>query len=141
MEGDALNEVPMNPAQAAPVGSLWELSFWMRPAASSLSFTDLRPKDEVALRVCWASNALNCSKHLRGVPLLSASHACSLSYPTKGHLAICDHFSQITEAQIKPKGLKNVMIVLMSPCYHSAGQQALAYVTPFCPKLIQCLRT
>lgn len=77
-----------------------------------------------------------------GYPLpVCQSCLLSLNYLPKGAPGNCNHCYQTTEAQIKPKGLKTVMIVFMSLCYHPTGQKVLAYATPFCPKLIQCLRT
>lgn len=136
------NQGLLNAAHTEPVGSLWGLLFWMRPVAGNHSFTDFWLGRRWSWRMCWTSNGPNCVEILRGYSLLSPNCVRSpCIIQPRGHLAIRNHFSLITGAQIKPKGLKNVTIALMPLCHHSAGQRALAYVTPFCPKLIRCLRT
>lgn len=61
------------------------------------------------------------------------------SFPKAWHLVIRD--LSLFQAQTKPKGLENVTTVLTSSRDHPAGQQVLASATPFCPELIQYLRT
>lgn len=136
-------KAPTEPILGWPSGLISRLLFWTSLKCGScnliacwLALRGGGPEGWVAhemlsvpLSSCWVS--------WYWLPIMSSL----LNYLTGGHLANCNHCYQITEAPIKPKGLKNVTIVLMFHCYHPAGQQALAYVTPFCPKLIQCLRT
>lgn len=96
--------------------------------------------EEVALK-----DVLNIKlSQLRGAPsqLLSANPTFSpYAIQPEGHLATRNHFYRIPGAQIKPKGLKIAMIVLMPLGHHSTGQRVLAYATPFCPKRIRFFRT
>lgn len=77
--------------------------------------------EEVALK-----GVLNIKRsQLRGAPsqLPSASPTFSpYAVQPERHLATHNHFYRIPGAQIKPKGLKIVMMVLMPLGHHSAGQ-------------------
>ena len=136
------NQGIRNPTHMEPMDSPWglQLIFWMRSVAGNCSFTDFWLRRRWPWRMCWTSDTLNCVGLLLNycLPILQFSpYAIQL----KGHLTTPNHFYQIPGAQIKPKGLKNVMIALMPLGHHSAGQGVLAYATPFCPKLIRFFRT
>ena len=142
--GGALNEEQPGPlnrlalSRGPPSGAtiLGEASGWQSQLCRFPTGGEAALKDELSIK------ALRCFELLGGISLPSARPVFSPSnLQPRGHLAVCNHFYWGTEAQIQPKGLKNVMTVLMYLCPHAAGQRALARVTPLCPKRIQGLQT
>ena len=131
------NQGLQNPTHMEPMGSI---IFWTRLSSWQSLLHWFLTMEEVALK-----DVLSIKRsQLRGAPsqLLSANPTFPpYAIQPEGHLATRNHFCWIPGAQIKPRGLKTVVIALMPLGHHSAGQRVLAYATPFSPKRIRFFRT